>query len=185
MNNDAGWCGSGGPWITPELAMQKVVWTTTNVEGPRRFEGVLPQPEKVANYYADIAVLAFPTPAEYRIENIQAKAAFIRQEVPFQPLPEPLPADKTIARGGIRELTAQMGSDGRLTWDVPAGKWTMLRFGHTPTGKDNHPAPEAGRGLECDKLSREAADAMFAGLMGKLIADSEAAGGQDAGGDAH
>jgi hypothetical protein len=25
MNNDAGWCGSGGPWITPDLAMQKVV----------------------------------------------------------------------------------------------------------------------------------------------------------------
>ncbi|MFA6544022.1 MAG: glycosyl hydrolase, partial [Limisphaerales bacterium] len=23
MNNDAGWCGSGGPWITPELSMQK------------------------------------------------------------------------------------------------------------------------------------------------------------------
>ena len=29
MNNDAGWCGSGGPWITPELSMQKVVWTET------------------------------------------------------------------------------------------------------------------------------------------------------------
>ena len=27
MNNDAGWCGSGGPWITPDLAMQKIVWT--------------------------------------------------------------------------------------------------------------------------------------------------------------
>src|SRR5881392_2725076 len=22
MNNDGGWCGSGGPWITPELSMQ-------------------------------------------------------------------------------------------------------------------------------------------------------------------
>ena len=40
MNNAAGWCGSGGPWITPALAMQKVVWTTTPVEGPRRFEQV-------------------------------------------------------------------------------------------------------------------------------------------------
>ncbi len=27
MNNDAGWNGSGGPWITPEQSMQKVVWT--------------------------------------------------------------------------------------------------------------------------------------------------------------
>ena len=32
MNNDAGWCGSGGPWITPELSMQKLVWTETRVE---------------------------------------------------------------------------------------------------------------------------------------------------------
>ena len=48
MNNDAGWCGSGGPWITPALAMQKVVWSTTNLEGPRRFEAVLREPDKVA-----------------------------------------------------------------------------------------------------------------------------------------
>src|SRR5690242_8244047 len=26
LNNDPGWCGSGGPWVTPELSMQKVVW---------------------------------------------------------------------------------------------------------------------------------------------------------------
>jgi hypothetical protein len=173
MTNDAGWCGSGGPWITPALAMQKVVWSTTQVEGPRRFEQVLPEPQKVAGYYEDIAVLAFPTPADYRIDDIQAKAAFVRQEVPLQKQPEPLPAEKTIPRTGVRELTAQMSKDGRLSWDVPPGKWTVLRLGHTPTGKDNHPAPLEGRGLECDKLSRTATDAMFEGLMGKLIADSQ------------
>lgn len=178
MNNDAGWCGSGGPWITPALAMQKVVWTTTNVEGPKRFEGVLPQPTKVAGHYEDIAVLAFPTPGEYRIQNIEAKAAFIRQEVQFKPLPEPLPAAQTIPQSGIRDLTTQMSRDGGLMWDVPPGQWTIQRFGHTPTGKENHPAPLEGRGLECDKLSRTAADAMFAGLMGKLIADSRRLAGK-------
>jgi hypothetical protein len=178
MNNDAGWCGSGGPWITPALAMQKMTWSTTNLEGPQHFEGVLATPEKVADFYEDITVIAFPTPAEYRIEDIKAKAAFVRQEVPFKPLPEPLAREKTIARGSIRELTAQMGKDGRLVWDVPAGKWTVLRLGHTPTGKDNHPAPLAGRGLECDKLSKAGADAMFAGLMGKLIADSKPLAGK-------
>jgi len=39
MNNDAGWCGSGGPWITPELSMQKVVWSETTVRGPGLFRG--------------------------------------------------------------------------------------------------------------------------------------------------
>ena len=77
MTNDAGWCGSGGPWITPALAMQKVVWSTTQVEGPRRFEQVLPEPQKVAGYYEDIAVLAFPTPADYRIDDIQIGRAHV------------------------------------------------------------------------------------------------------------
>ena len=49
-----------------------------------------------------------------------------------------------------------MAPDGHLTWDVPAGKWTVLRFGHTGTGAENAPAPASGRGLECDKLSRRA-----------------------------
>src|SRR6266704_3136607 len=44
MNNDAGWCGSGGPWITPELSMQKVVWSETTLTGPAHFEDLLPQP---------------------------------------------------------------------------------------------------------------------------------------------
>src|SRR6266851_4702270 len=54
MNNDAGWSGSGGPWITPELSMQKVAWSERTVSGPGRFDGVLEQPETVASFYRDI-----------------------------------------------------------------------------------------------------------------------------------
>jgi len=63
MNDDAGWSGSGGPWITPELSMQKVVWSETSIQGPARFEGLLQLPKAERNYYRDIAILAFPTPA--------------------------------------------------------------------------------------------------------------------------
>ena len=56
MNDDAGWNGSGGPWIKPEESMQKVVWTETLVEGPRRYEGDLPQPATVAGTLAVIAL---------------------------------------------------------------------------------------------------------------------------------
>src|SRR5882672_6759273 len=31
MNNAPGWSGSGGPWISPDLAMQKLVWSKTNL----------------------------------------------------------------------------------------------------------------------------------------------------------
>ena len=45
MSNDAGWCGSGGPWITPELSMQYLVWTETSVEGGKHFDAALPEPQ--------------------------------------------------------------------------------------------------------------------------------------------
>jgi hypothetical protein len=36
MNNDAGWNGSGGPWITPEKAMQMVAWSETVLTGEQK-----------------------------------------------------------------------------------------------------------------------------------------------------
>lgn len=174
MNNDAGWCGSGGPWITPELAMQKVVWTETNVQGPMHFSGALMEPTTVAGYYRDITVLAFPTPAgDARIEGIRGKAAFTPTFIGPRASFAPVPAEQTVARDRVLALQGRLDATGRLDWDVPEGNWTLLRFGHTLTGQQNHPAPEAGRGLECDKLSRAAAEVMFDGLMGNLVADSK------------
>lgn len=179
MNNDAGWCGSGGPWITPELAMQKLVWTETNLAGPLHFEGVLAQPKAVSNYYGDITVLAFPTPASpARIEDIDGKAALVPKQLPVIGTFPSLPSDRVIPRARIIELTSHSDTNGLLHWDVPEGKWTVLRIGHTTTGKDNHPAPEPGRGLESDKLSKAATQLMFNELMGKVIADSKPLAGK-------
>ena len=192
MNNDAGWCGSGGPWVTPEHAMQKLVWTETDVEGPRRFEGVLPRPEAVADFYRDAAVLAFPTPPGGKDPNMLARIARIdaknmnyrRNRAPRDNNLSPqasypvVSAEVVVPRNRVVDLSARLDKDGRATWDVPAGRWTLMRFGYTPTGKDNHPAPVEGRGLECDKLSKEAVGEHFAGLMGKLIEDVGSAAGR-------
>jgi hypothetical protein len=74
MTNGPGWCGSSGPWITPELSMQMLVATNFTVTGPVQFADVLTEPDtdgkrlqdafnskvKYDHYYRDIAVLAFP-----------------------------------------------------------------------------------------------------------------------------
>jgi hypothetical protein len=178
MNNDAGWCGSGGPWITPELAMQRLVWTETNLIGPLHFHGFLAQPKAFSNYFGDITLLAFPTPANpARIEDIDGKSALTPKQLPVTGTFSSLPSDRVIARDKIVELRFRM-ADGSLDWDVPEGKWTVLRLGHTTTGKDNHPAPEPGRGLESDKLSKAATQLMFNELMGKIIADSKPLAGK-------
>ncbi len=175
MNNDAGWCGSGGPWVTPALSMQKLVWSETSITGPQHIEIALAQPETVASYYQDVAVLAEPTPADdtYRIPDIRGKSALDLQEFAPPPAVAPtVPAAQTIDPAKIITLTGHYDG-GRLVWDVPPGKWTILRFGHTSTGVANHPAPQSGLGLETDKLSRAATEAQFQGLMAHLTADNQ------------
>ena len=58
----------------------------------------------------------------------------------------------------VVDSRGKVGADGRLNWQVPPGRWTILRIGHTPTGIYLFPTPAGGAGLDCDKLSKEAAD---------------------------
>ena len=164
FHNCAGWSSSGGPWVKPEHAMQTVVTSAMRVKGPVHFDAVLEHPRVVRDHYRDIAVLAFPTPAKQAaIGNLPRKMLGGGSGYGQQPATTEVPAEATVARGQIVDLTSKLAAHGKLAWEVPAGDWTILRLGHTPTGAVNSPAPEAGRGLEVDKLSREAFDAFWAG----------------------
>ena len=80
-----GWSETGGPWVQPQDALKKLVWSETLVDGGRRFTGKLPSPPDVTGpfqtlrlndpmaalasfsshratltCYADVAVLAYP-----------------------------------------------------------------------------------------------------------------------------
>ena len=65
MHDCDGFAVAGGPWITPALSMQKITWSRTTIEGGQLIDLDLAQPEKLENYYEDIAILAFPTPASW------------------------------------------------------------------------------------------------------------------------
>jgi len=173
IENCAGWSSSGGKWNTPEHAMQIVVTTETNVTGPSKFSDLLPQPATQWGFYRDIAVYAMKRPSgkEARINNISGKAAFVRSDGINPDTSATIPASGVFRSEDIIDLTSKLGVDGRLEWDVPAGEWTILRMGHTPTGTNNHPAPIEGTGPEVDKLSKEAMDLHFAGMMQKLLDD--------------
>lgn len=174
IHNCAGWSSSGGPWITPENAMQVVAWSTQDVRGPSHFSAELP-PIKAPSIYArvdyarDIAVYAFPTPKDSKKwDHFLGKTGVIREDglrvdTTEGPGGDPIPASDFVK--------LRLNSDGKLDWDVPEGDWTILRIGHVPTGKDNHPAPPEGDGLEVDKLSRSALDTHWAGMMAKVIAE--------------
>lgn len=56
----------------------------------------------------------------------------------------------------IINLTDKLSADGQLTATLPAGDWTIMRFGYTAKGTTNIPPTDEGRGLEVDKFSRAA-----------------------------
>ncbi|MBM3851949.1 MAG: hypothetical protein FJ399_02200 [Verrucomicrobia bacterium] len=199
MHNCAGWSSSGGPWVTPDRSMQEVVWTETSVSGPGKIEQLLtiPEPalgierdmkkdpkvnrryyvdrEQVRGYYRDIAVFAFPTlrgdaaGKPFRLAEWRLKAGFgkLRDRQPLDP--RPLPAGDAIDPGGMIDLSDKLDRDGRLRWQAPPGQWTILRLGYQPTGRQNHPAPVEGRGLEISKLSAAAADFFWEQSIAKFI----------------
>ncbi len=171
MTNDAGWCGSGGPWVTPELSMQRVVWTSTAFTGGKAIDTMLPQPPANLNFYRDIAVLAFPAPTKaYALPNLNNQTDVTAQDNIPAPAKWPtLQSDQIVAENSVRDISAHMDDTGRLKWNAPPGQWTVLRFGHTTTAVDNHPAPVGGLGLETDKLSRAATVFQFHSLMARII----------------
>ena len=65
----------------------------------------------------------------------------------------------------VMDITNMMDSNGLLSWQVPEGEWVVLRLGRSSTGRPNWPAAPAGLGLECDKLSQEAVQSFYNGLM--------------------
>ena len=60
MHVSDGFALAGGPWITPELSMQKLVWTKTYVKTGSIEKILLEQPETNEGYYKDVAVFAYP-----------------------------------------------------------------------------------------------------------------------------
>ncbi len=309
VHNCPGWSSSGGPWVRPEHAMQRLTWSEVRIVGGQTFRGVLPQPPTTWDAYRDIAVLAFPVPdaerftmadlkpdattsipkanarrlldgnvqtavdlpldqsptapptvtltfpqpfpartlqlflgtgrnasrgtlyasadgehfrkvadfsipsrsardvpvaiaiplttarvyriefkgsgqprdgnrislaevslsAGVRLEGWREKAGFVRGG-PGAPTLAPTPEGVAIPLDAILDLSDCMRPDGAIEWTAPAGAdWCIVRFGHTPTGKNNHPGPPEGTGPEVDKLSREAADAFWQGGVVPLL----------------
>lgn len=76
----------------------------------------------------------------------------------------PTPASATLGAvpaNRVLNLTDRLRPDGMLDWTPPPGRWTILRLGHSLTGKVNGPAPVEATGLEVDKLD--------AGAVGRYI----------------
>lgn len=146
-------------------------------------------PETTARFFRFVYDPADPEPGAEDLDSAKWKNAFKVQGLELSSAPrvgnyegksgavwrrsDPTPADVLPAAlcvdpKAVIDLTAKLSADGQLRWDAPPGRWTVLRVGHTSTGHRNDTAG-AGRGLECDKLSAEAASVQFDGWLGETI----------------
>ena len=128
-----------------------------------------------------------------RVNRFEDKAGFATAtDLEEVPTPE---TSNAVSAENIIDLTAQMAEDGSLTWDVPEGKWNIIRMGFSLTGRENHPASPEATGFEVDKLNAQYVRNYFTnyldqykdatgGLMGEhglqyIITDSWEAGTQN------
>ena len=182
LNGGPGWTGSGGPWVKADQSMRLLTSASLDVTGPQRFNGALPRTafrSSLSDLYEDVRVLAFPKPAgNRRIADFNQKSFVDRQSTvsgggsdslpSFSDYPA-LPANEVVDSRKIVDLTAKMGADGRLDWEVPPGEWTILRFGATNNGHSTLPAPESGLGMESDKFSKVGLEAHYRDFVGPLL----------------
>jgi hypothetical protein len=153
--------------------MKKVITSEMRVKGGTSVTAAPSQPEASPDFYRDIAILAFRTPAENPaakiVTNLDGRRVIYlrRTDTPAEISPE-----MVIPQNTIIDLTDKLlPSGGKTTaWNAPEGDWTILRVGYTIIGRKNAPAPVEGTGLECDKLSREAIKAHWDGHAALILA---------------
>lgn len=78
------------------------------------------------------------------------------------------PSDQPIAAESVLDLTSQMTPDGRLTWQVPEGRWKIIRTGHRMTGSRLMLAPPEADGLSVGWLNSRGLEQQFEHL-GKVL----------------
>ncbi|MBP1614251.1 MAG: DNA-binding protein [Bacteroidetes bacterium] len=91
--------------------------------------------------------------SEPRLNQWEGKVGLVWRVAPRTSASE-IGVQDCIRREQIINLTAFM-KNGVLTTKLPAGRWKLLRMGHTSTGHTNATGG-TGMGLECDKFSEVA-----------------------------
>jgi len=187
VNVQSGW-NPGGPTITPELALKKIVYTDTVVDGGKKIQCRLTQPPTNLAYQ-DIIVQAFRADTGVAIKDKAIKNWGIKSFnegfgfkgiYPLSKLREEYPETATqqvqdVKKSTIIDLTDKC-KDGMLTWEAPAGKWTIIRYGWTCTGAVTSTNSDGWSGLSLDHLNPEAFKKFSADVILPLINTAQSAG---------
>lgn len=185
VNIQSGW-NPGGPSITPEFAMKKIVWSEKDITGGKEIQVVLPQP-LVKLIYRDIIVQAVRKRTVSLLKNDTIKnwgKKSFNEKIgwkgiyPLHELREDFPEsgeELAVKMEEIIDLTNNF-KDSTLTWKAPAGEWTIIRYGYTCTGARTSTNSDGWSGLSLDHLSPAAFELFSNTVIIPLIKTAQAAG---------
>jgi len=83
------------------------------------------------------------------------------------------PTDQPIPLAEIIDLTGKVNQHGHLDWDVPHGKWKIIRTGHRMTGSRLMIAQPEADGLSIDWFNRKGVELQFENI-GRVLLDEAA-----------
>ncbi|MDE1190937.1 MAG: glycosyl hydrolase [Arachidicoccus sp.] len=166
VNVQSGW-NPGGPSITPEYALKKIVTADTTITGGKLIRMNLPIPDTDL-MYRDIVIQAIPKPdkdlpiKDKAITNWSEKS-FNRELgwsgiYPLYKLRDGF-FDSTpvniVQRKNIINLNQYF--DGKtLKWNAPPGDWIITRYGWTCTGVTTSTTSDGWGGLSLDHINPDA-----------------------------
>jgi hypothetical protein len=168
LSIQSGW-NLGGPFVTLDDKAKQITWSEIQVKGPVRVEQALPVPKANYDYYRDICVLAYPKkgllmtsrrPISYLTAKSGARelggsapdCRFLLDDHPS------VEGEEDTLFKDIIDISDKLGEGGTLHWQVPAGEWTVLRIGYTPTTAHVATSSDNWKGHVIDYLSQDVFD---------------------------
>lgn len=145
-----------GPWAVGDDVPKKLVWTATEVKGPK-FSFELKKPE--GKRFWDIGVIGV------RHDDAPAKLSNTWQEVAPKPGSQPVVTE-------VVDLTSRVDKQAKLTMDVPKGRWTLLRFGYMTMDGDPAHAGQLVTEHDVDVLDPEAVERHFNRMAKPILEDA-------------
>lgn len=128
-------------------------WTTTDRGKPLRI--------------GDITLSSQP-----HVMRWEEKAGLVSEYIDHTMNTTAYPADDCIRSADVVDLTSHYDAQtATLDWQMPKGRWVVMRFAHVPTGAKTKHGRRNLIGLECDKMSRKAAEVQWRNYY-KVMSDT-------------
>lgn len=138
-----GWSESGGPWVRPEQAMKKFVWSETRIEGGKQFKGTLQKPPSITGPFQNLAIkeaFSLTGAKEVAPPVYYADAAVVAYRLPDNDLSLASLKPKVTSSGGKFNLEALTDGDLSASTLLPYTKpgenaWILFEFSQPQTMK--------------------------------------------------